>query len=538
MVESLGLTGQARPGTLMEIAGLAVAKLAVCLARPGLPILILCGPGNNGGDGMVAARWLHCQGLPVAVVLCSNPEQLPPDAQQAFRRMTQAGIQFHTSTPRDTSSENWGLVIDAMLGLGQRRPPEGQIKAWVQWCCQSNAPLLAVDLPTGLHSDTGMPLGEEVIRATATLSLLTLKPGLLTGHGRDLAGDVWVHHLGIPFSLLAQHASGWVAGSTTAQAAHPKRRHVQHKGSFGDVWILGGTKGMTGAVWLAGRAAVAAGAGRVFVSPLDTQAAAIDPLWPELMLRPSLGWQSAQVLERATVVCGCGGGNAIADILPEVLTRSARLVLDADALNAVASSKNLQQLLSQRAARYQPTILTPHPLEAARLRDLSTSQIQQDRVQQALALAQQTKTVVLLKGSGTVIAAPDATASTCWINRTGTAALATPGSGDVLAGWLGACWSLAPSAATPSHASTPGPDTPPGVGGSAAVANGDAVPAASPTQDDAHHSRWNEELCQIAAAAAWTHGHAAEQLGSQPRLPMHASQLITELAATVRTWST
>ncbi|HZE92270.1 MAG TPA: NAD(P)H-hydrate dehydratase, partial [Rhizobacter sp.] len=205
-----------------------------------------------------------------------------------------------------------------------------------------------------------------------------------------------------------------------------------------DVAVVGGSPGMTGAVLLAARAAHAAGAGRVYVSMLDPAHAALDPLRPELMFRTAW-WQSdPATLRHTTVVCGCGAGPAVKGVLPVLLSHVPRLVLDADALNAIADDGNLQRLLLARHSRQLETVLTPHPLEAARLLGTDTSTIQADRIAAAEKLAGRFACVVIVKGSGSVICAPGLAPV---VNSNGNAALATAGTGDVLAGWLGGCWS-------------------------------------------------------------------------------------------------
>ncbi|MCA6217561.1 NAD(P)H-hydrate dehydratase [Ideonella sp. B7] len=491
-IETLALATQPAAGALMARAGLAVARLALALGRPTGTFWVLCGPGNNGGDGLVAARWLHRHGHTVRVVFTGQADTLPPDACQAHAAALAAGVLF-CDTPPDEAAQDAPprLVIDALLGLGQRRPPAGRLGELVTWCNRQAGPVLAVDLPTGLDGDTGQSTGGAVVRATATVSLLTLKPGLFTGIGQDVAGTVWWDDLAAGQDIDRIPPTARLTEETRARHLWPLRLHQQHKGSFGDLWVLAGAPGMTGAAFLAGRAGLTGGAGRVYVSLLDERPGSHwDPIHPELMFRPASGWQADGVLEQATVVCGCGGGEAVAEVLPQVLHRAHRLVLDADALNAIAQAPALQQALQQRASRSLATVLTPHPLEAARLAGLTVAQIQGDRIAQACALAKRFQAVVLLKGSGTVISAPG---GATWINPTGHAALATPGSGDVLAGWLGATWAAQPE-------------------------QGDPVQQAHDT----------------AAATAWLHGRAAEQRIPHPRLPLLAGDLIQAMAAALQ----
>jgi hydroxyethylthiazole kinase-like uncharacterized protein yjeF len=210
--------------------------------------------------------------------------------------------------------------------------------------------------------------------------------------------------------------------------------------------LIGGAAGMVGAAVLAARAAMAAGAGRVYLGLLArTEPAWVDAVHPEVMARPVSQLLEAAMLDNATVVCGCGGGT-MREALPPLLHRAPRLVLDADALNTVAADEALQKALRSRARRRLATVLTPHPLEAARLLGSDTRQVQSDRLHAARALADALSCTVLLKGSGTVVASAEHTTS---INPTGDARLGSAGSGDVLAGWLGGWWSAHAQGTTP-----------------------------------------------------------------------------------------
>lgn len=408
------------PHTLMQRAGEAVARLALALAPHARTVWVACGPGNNGGDGFEAASHLASAHRRVVVTCLGDAHALPEDARQSLARAQAAGVTFSDEPP-----EQADLMIDAILGIGARRALEGRAAQWqarMAQAIQAGAPVLAIDLPSGLNADTGQ--GQSV-QATHTLSLLTLKPGLFTGRGRDAAGQVWFDTLG-------------VAADTAAPTAHllpaPEdrpRRHDSHKGSWGDVAVVGGAPGMTGAALLAARAALHGGAGRVFLGLLDGGSMAVDPGQPELMLRPvdTLDFTDLHL------ACGCGGGEAVRAVLPRALHQARTLVLDADALNAVAADTALQALLRSRCARGKPTVLTPHPLEAARLLQCTAGEVQADRLAAARALAARLGATTVLKGSGTVVATADGTA---WINPTGNARLATAGTGDVLAGMVAA----------------------------------------------------------------------------------------------------
>ena len=466
------------PHTLMKRAGLAVARLAMALTPHARCIWIACGPGDNGGDGFETAMQLHqwgqSSGLRVVVTWTeahgetrANIQAGSADAQAARNAAIAAGVQIASEPPA-----SFDLSIDALLGLGAcydaNRPGSALMSQWLEVMHSARAPCLAIDLPTWLNADTGVQRGqntskiiaEEAVNARTTarftLSLLTLKPGLFTADGRDLAGEVWFDDLGVlPCDELP---SAWLLGQDRVSPARAGARHASHKGSFGDVAVVGGesssTGHMAGAAILAARAALHAGAGRVWVSLLAAQTGekmsaangmgqcqtlTVDVVQPELMFR-SL---DALALNQHVVVAGCGGGHAIGLVLPQLLTHARRLVLDADALNAIADSTRLQAALIQRsnaasmanAVSACHTVLTPHPLEAARLLGTTVQAVQANRLGCAQALAARFQAVVVLKGSGTVITGPSE--KPC-INFTGNALLATAGTGDVLAGMVGA----------------------------------------------------------------------------------------------------
>lgn len=438
---------QLPPHALMQRAGLSVARLALALAPHAQRIWIACGPGNNGGDGFEAAMHLHQWGKQVTVTWTGLPagkNQLPPDAQASRERALAAGVPVTAEPP-----DHFDFCIDALLGIGgtldPARPGTAGMVEWLARMQASGVPRLAVDVPTGLDAETGAATHlvadharPSVVTAIFTLSLLTLKPGLFTADGRDSAGQVWFDDLGAgPLSAsAAKPPSAWLLGADrAAPLARSGAAHASHKGSFGDVAVLGGesTAGshMAGAALLAARAALHAGAGRVFVVLLGSPALTVDPQQPELMFRAP----DAQDLAQQVVVCGCGGGDAVRAVLPKALSAAPRLVLDADALNAIAADTQLQTQLTARHHRGYSTVLTPHPLEAARLAGVTSKEVQADRLAFASQLAERFQCVVVLKGSGTVVAAPGRASA---INSSGNALLATAGTGDVLAGMLGA----------------------------------------------------------------------------------------------------
>ncbi|MCI4440655.1 NAD(P)H-hydrate dehydratase [Tibeticola sp.] len=434
------------PHTLMQRAGLAVARLARALAPHARTIWIACGPGNNGGDGLEAAAQLQGLGSSVVLTWLGDPDRASPDTRASLARAQAASVGFAPAPPDGLTPRD--LCIDALLGIGAQRAPQDRMAEWIAAMNASAAPTLAVDVPTGLSADTGSTLisgaqsdhlapGSSVIHAKFTLSLLTLKPGLFTALGRDAAGTVWWDDLDMP-----PPAESAVA-ELRATPPRPARPQASHKGHWGDIAVIGGEglarrgMGMTGAAQLAATAALHAGAGRVMLCLLDEGALSALPEQPELMLRRF----EAIDLQRSTVVCGCGGGEAVRAVLPEVLEHSARLVLDADALNRIAADAELRTRLQRRQQSHRATVLTPHPLEAARLLGTDAHSVQADRIAAARALVAAFGCTVILKGSGSIIAAPDRTPV---INTTGNARLATGGTGDVLAGLCGARLAVVP----------------------------------------------------------------------------------------------
>lgn len=456
------------PHTLMARAGLAVARLALAAWPSARRVLALAGPGNNGGDALVAARCLHQQGLLVQVVLLADPGRLPADAAWALAAAQAAGVPIR---PDLGALEPTDMVLDGLLGLGASRAPGGALADAIRWLNTGTTPVLAIDLPSGLDGDRGTALGPQAVRASHTLALLTLKPGLFTAQGRDHAGRVWLDTLGLP-------SADGNALSLIGAAAPGAAPHASHKGRFGDLFVVGGAAGMAGAARLAGHAGLAAGAGRVYLGLL-ADIGQPDLGRPELMNRPIDELLQATALQHCTLVMGCGGGEAVRPRLPAALAHAARLVLDADALNAIAAEPGLRQALVARGRHRRPTVLTPHPLEAARLLQSSVAAVQADRLAAAHQLANALGCVVVLKGSGTVIAQPD---GRCAVNATGNARLATAGTGDVLAGWIGGLW-----------------------------------------------ARHEGDAAEVAAAAVWRHGLAAEKTPGGADGPLLAADLVAAM---------
>ena len=415
----------------MLAAGRAVADAARALAADtGQTILVVAGPGNNGGDAWVAARHLAEGFHRVTVLDAAGTPPKAPEAREARAAFEERGGRVVREWPALAPA----LVVDGLLGIGLARDVDPALHRIIERMNGSGAPVLAIDVPSGLDSATGRVRGIAV-HATRTLTFIAQKVGLHTRDGPDCCGTITCDALGLG-EAVAREAHGLLLTPATVAPWLAPRRRNSHKGDFGTLAVVGGNRGMVGAALLAARAGLLAGAGRVVVALLGPDAPAVDAAQPELMLR---GVEDA--LAADVIVAGPGAGRSASatspsiferTTLPALLGRPASLVLDADALNAIAFDEGLQKAV---AARKAATILTPHPAEAARLLGTKTAQVQDDRLAAALELARRFRAHVVLKGAGSICASPDGR----WaVNATGNPALSTAGSGDVLAGMIGA----------------------------------------------------------------------------------------------------
>ena len=413
---------------LMERAGLAAAETArrMCGDRGGT-IAILAGPGNNGGDAFVAARWLRSWFHEVEVIFPGDVAVLPPDAALAYRAFVAAG----GSTLARPQGLRPTLVVDGLFGIGLRRALVDPYAGLVEWANATGVPILALDVPTGLDAQTGEARA-PAIRAQTTITFLALKPGLLTMDGPDHAGHIEIAALGVEASSTTPgHCLHWPHVANSVPTVLSRRTRNVNKGTFGTLGILGGTEGMSGALILAGRAGMRMGAGKVWLGFLMADPPKFDNAMPELMLRAA-----SFVLEASPDALVIGPGLGMSDAARSLLQRALALpipiALDADALNLMARDPSL---LAATNARSAPTLATPHPGEAARLLQQDAATIGRDRMRAARELSRRLSAYVVLKGAGSVLAYPDGT----WdINASGGPALATAGSGDILCGMLGA----------------------------------------------------------------------------------------------------
>lgn len=415
-------------GVLMERAGAA----ALALLREQFPrarrIVIVCGPGNNGGDGLVLARLAKDAGLHATVLSPGDPRKNKGEAAAADDAWSKVG--GNTLPFAADYLSNADVLVDALFGIGLERPLEGAWLVAVEALNASGRPVLALDIPSGLHADTGQVLGGAV-RANATLSFIGLKAGMLTGQGREHCGAIECNDLGVPSTLFDNipAAARRISARSLRGLLAARVRHA-HKGDAGSVLVIGGQPGMPGAAQLAGTAAYRAGAGLVTLATHPAHAAAIGAAQPELIAHGVNDASSLKpLLAQASVLAlgpGMGQGDWAQALWQTALTVSIPRVLDADALN----------LLAGQAPVASDWVLTPHPGEAARLLGATVTEIQSDRFAAARAIAQRYGGVCVLKGSGTIICTQDDPIP--WLCDRGNPGLAIAGSGDVLTGVIAA----------------------------------------------------------------------------------------------------
>ena len=420
-IEEHGLPG---PLLMARAARAAFERLLERVPRPEL-LQVLCGPGNNGGDGLLLAMLAQGRGIPVRVYLVDGPPRTD-DARQAAARVRRAGI-----APRRFEAaalEARGVVVDAMLGTGIRGAPRAPYREAIAAVNASGAPVLALDVPSGVDADTGA-VAAEAVRATWTLSFITAKRGLYTARGAQHAGARWADDLAVPRAAFA--AAG---GACAVLALDEERRRIPeraldaHKGHFGRCLLVGGDHGMGGAVILAAEAALRCGVGLARVA---TRAEHIAPLLARLPacmvsavahrndIAPLLAWADA-------VVIGPGLGAAPwgEQMLHAALASAKPLLVDADAL----------RLIAQRPSPLPAgSVLTPHPGEAAALLGASSAAIQADRCRAAATLARTYAATVVLKGQGSLVAGDAGLA----MSLSGNPGMASGGMGDVLSGIIG-----------------------------------------------------------------------------------------------------
>ncbi len=409
--------------TLMERAGLATFTLCRQLYPLTAHWLILCGNGNNGGDGYVVARLAKQAGVNVILIACEGQTPLPDEAAEARRQWLDAqGDILDASSPWPQDID---LIVDGLLGIGIRSAPRLPYSTLIDAANAHPAPVVAIDIPSGLQADTGSVPG-AVIRAAHTHTFVALKPGLLTGQARDWVGCLHYADLGLATWFETQKPQIHRVNTDNLVEWFQPRRPCAHKGEFGKLLLIGGDLGMGGAIRMAGEAALRSGAGLVRVLTHPFNVAPILTARPELMvqafdkavLAEALNWADTLVIGP-----GLGQGEWGKEVFKLVKGCDKTALWDADVLN----------LLAIAPQKRQNRVLTPHPGEASRLLGCSIAEIESDRLLSARRLVERYGGVVVLKGAGTIIAQDSAIA----IADVGNPGMATGGMGDVLSGIIG-----------------------------------------------------------------------------------------------------
>ncbi|WP_018935803.1 bifunctional ADP-dependent NAD(P)H-hydrate dehydratase/NAD(P)H-hydrate epimerase [Thioalkalivibrio sp. ALJ24] len=416
------------PGELMDRAGAALLEhLRACWPEV-TRIGVLCGPGNNGGDGFVLARRARAAGLEVVLHAGSSRAREESDGQRARRLWEESGGQIHPlETFEPATAELW---VDALFGIGLQRPLTDGYGDVIERLNRAGLPVLAADVPSGVDTDSGALRGQAV-RATRTLTFIADKPGLHTGAAVDHAGAVSVAPLDLPHSLVESFApTARRVGPGHWRSGLPRRRPGAHKGDAGHVMVVGGAPGFAGAGRLAATAALRAGAGRVTLLTHPEHAAFVCSDRPEIMVRGvSEGPELLRWLERADAVAigpGLDQGPWGRELWLAAADSGRPLVVDADALN----------LLAQTPRRSDDWVLTPHPGEAGRLLNLEAAAVEADRPTRLRELVARFGGAVLLKGAGTLVADAGEGPYDCVTG--GHPGMATPGCGDALTGIIAA----------------------------------------------------------------------------------------------------
>ncbi len=386
--------------------------------------LILCGHGNNGGDGYIVARLAQSAGLNVTLLACEGTKPLPEEAQQAQEAWLAAGGEIHA--PDAPWPEQVDIIVDALFGTGLNRAPGEHYAQLIDKANKAGAPVFAIDIPSGLVAANGTAPG-AVINAAHTLTFIALKPGLLTGKARDYVGLLHFHALSLDAWLAGQNAPIARYDASALENWLPPRKPTSHKGDHGKLVIIGGDQGTAGAIRMTGEAALRAGAGLVRVLTHKDNLTALLTARPELMAQELSEQALDEALDWADVIVigpGLGQRDWGKKALGKVKKSTKPMLWDADALNLLAIADD----------KRQNRIITPHPGEAARLLNVKTSEIESDRLLAARNLVERYGGVAVLKGAGTVIASE---AGEIAIADVGNAGMATGGMGDVLSGIIG-----------------------------------------------------------------------------------------------------
>ena len=425
--DHIAITEHHIPGyTLMCRAGAATVQAINQYYPKAKHITVLCGAGNNGGDGYIIARLLQQQGLNATVCWLAEPNTLSGDAVIAWQDAKAAGVKIKPYNGKLPS--RCKIIVDALFGTGLNRAVTGRWSEAIHAINQHQAPVVAVDIPSGLHADTGVVLGCAV-KAAVTVSFIALKQGLFTGQGPAYCGEIIYHKLAVPEHIFANTSpSAYLYAGDDLAKLLARRPADAHKGDNGHVLVIGGDHGMAGAVIMAGTAAARCGSGLVTVATHPDHAAIITAYRPELMSRGIQHLQQLHpLLERATVIVigpGLGQSEWSQKLFQAAIQTDKPMVVDADGLN----------LLAQQPLQNNNWVLTPHPGEAARLLQRSSKAVQADRFAAAKAIVKQYGGVSVLKGAGSLVASKDI----IQVNNSGNPGMASGGMGDVLSGVIAA----------------------------------------------------------------------------------------------------
>ena len=419
-IKELGIPGY----VLMKRAGEAALRYLRTRWPMAHRIVIVCGKGNNAGDGYVLGRFAHAAGLTVTLLSAVAPEQLGGDAKLAYEDFRHSGGQVHTFAPELLNQGD--VIVDALRRTGLKGSVREDLGRVIEIINSAGRPVFAIDVPSGLDSDTGIPLGRTV-RADCTITFVGLKTGLFIGDGPEYTGTVYFDDLEIAAPPATQFRPGLERiVDSEIQRALPRRPRAAHKGNFGRVLIIGSGSGMPGATRLSGEACLRVGAGLVTVAVAPENVAAISSGRPELIcLALNDASELGEALERAEIIAigpGLGRTQWASEALQAVLATDKPLVVDADALNLIAEAG---------APPRENWILTPHPGEAGRLLDISTEEIQADRLSALDRLVARDGGTVVLKGAGTVVGSKGRIPALC---ERGNPGMASAGTGDVLTG--------------------------------------------------------------------------------------------------------
>lgn len=443
-IAELGIPGP----RLMEAAGAGAARLIAARFAPirGRRVLILCGKGNNGGDGFVVARHLRARGARVTVLLAGRRADVKGDAARALGgwrgRLGEIASPERITTATSALNEA-EVVVDALLGTGLEGPARGLMAALIEAINESGKPVVTLDLPSGINADRPEMAGPAV-RAALTATFAGLKPALLLHPGAACAGEVRVIPIGIPEPEVGRGIATFLLEEADIRPNFPPRRRDAHKGSYGHLLVVAGSVGKTGAAALAGRAALRSGAGLVTIATPASQQPIVAVLGMETMTEPlpetaaqSLSLEGkARILDLAARTDAVALGPGISldpetqSLVRELVREVPRpMVVDADGLTALAGG------LEVLAGAAGPRLLTPHPGEMARMLGVGVAEVQADRIEVVRAFCARHRVWLVLKGAGSIVGAPD---GRLFINPTGNPGMATGGSGDVLTGMAGA----------------------------------------------------------------------------------------------------